>query len=318
MNLLHEAAHIALRDCMGVQPHERVLVVTDSQRRSIGQALFAAATELAAEAFVLEMQPRTVDGEEPPPLVAEAMTRAEVVICPTTASLTHTEARRNACKAGARVGTMPGITEEVMTRTLRADYHQIAQRTRKLAAILTNGKTARVTTPAGTDITIPIEGIQAIASTGLVQEPGSFGNLPSGEAYLMPREGEAEGVIVVDGSLAGIGLITDEPVRIVVERGMAVSIEGGAQARAFLRTIEQVGEDARNLAELGVGTNDMARINGTILEDEKVLGTVHLALGNNVSMGGTVNVPFHVDGVLRNPTLTIDGQTVLEEGNLRL
>lgn len=132
----------------------------------------------------------------------------------------------------------------------------------------------------------------------------------------MPREGESEGVYVVDGSLAGIGMISGEPVRITVEKGMAVKIEGGDQARQFDKTVRSLGEKARTLAELGVGTNSMAEIKGTILEDEKVLGTVHLALGNNVSMGGTSNVGFHVDGILLKPTLKIDGRKILENGKM--
>jgi leucyl aminopeptidase (aminopeptidase T) len=316
MDPLYEAALVAARDCLGVKKNETVLVVTDSERRSIGKALFEVCRELAHETLYIEMEPRKVNGEEPPSAITEAMKSVDVVICPTTMSLTHTDARRVACSAGTRVGTMPGITEDIMVRTMRADYHLIARLTEKISKILTAAKLAHITTPAGTDIRIPIEGIKAISSTGLVLEPGKFGNLPSGESYLMPREGEAEGIYVVDGSLAGIGLITDEPIRITVEKGIAVKIAGGEQAKEFDKIITSVGEKARNLAELGVGTNSMAEIKGTVLEDEKVSGTVHLALGNNISMGGTCNVSFHVDGILLRPTLEIDGQKILDNGKM--
>lgn len=316
MKPLYEAALVAARDCLGVKKDETVLIVTDTEKRPIGEVLFAVCREIAREALFMEMEPRRVNGAEPPPAITEAMKSVDVVICPTTMSLTHTDARRAACSAGARVGTMPGITEDIMMRTMRADYHQIARLTEKISEILTAGKLAHITTPAGTDIRIPIGGIKAISSTGLVLEVGKFGNLPSGESYLMPREGEAEGIYVVDGSLAGIGLITDEPIRVTVEKGMAVKIEGGKQAKQFGEIVGSVGEKARNLAELGVGTNSMAEIKGTVLEDEKVLGTVHLALGNNISMGGTCNVGFHVDGILLKPTLTIDGRKILDNGKM--
>ncbi len=316
MNSLHQAALVAARDCMGVNENETILIVTDRHRRSIGLALFDVCKDLAHEALIMEMIPRKVNGEEPPLQITEAMKLVDVVICPTTTSLTHTDARRAACAAGARVGTLPGITEDVMIRTMKADYHKIARLTEKIYDILNDGETAHITTPAGTDIQIPIDGCKAIASSGLVLEAGKFGNLPSGEAYLMPREGKSQGVYVVDGSLAGIGLITDEPVKITVENGMAVKIEGGKQARQFEEMVDSVGEKARNLAELGVGTNDMAEIKGTVLEDEKVMGTVHLALGNNVSMGGTVNVGFHVDGIMKRPTLKVDGQSILHNGKM--
>lgn len=145
-----------------------------------------------------------------------------------------------------------------------------------------------------------------------------FGNLPSGESYLMPEEGKAQGVYYVDGSLAGVGLINDGPVKIIVENGTAVKIEGGKDAERFRKMVDEVGDSARNLAELGVGTNYMAQINGTVLEDEKVLGTIHLALGNNVSMGGTVNIGFHVDGIITRPTLRIDDFLLLDDGEMQI
>ncbi len=316
MNSLQKAAQIAVRDCLAVQPEETVLVITDRERRKIGYALFEAALELSREAFLLEMKAREFNGQEPPPPVAEMMKLVDVVLCPTSKSLTHTDARRKACATGTRVGTLPGITEDMMIRTMSADYHRIAELTYKVSEILNKGKVAHLTTARGTDITIPIEGITAISSTGLITKPGTFGNLPSGESYLMPVEGESEGVFVVDGSLAGIGRITDQPVRIQVEKGFATEISGGREAQKLREMVEAIGEQARNLAELGVGTNYMAQVTGEILEDEKVLGTVHLALGNNVSMGGSVNVGFHVDGIILNPTLKIDDEYLLKEGKL--
>ncbi len=313
---LEKAAEIAVKQCMGVQSEETVLIVTDSPKKSIGQALFTVAQNYAQEALLLEIKPRNINGEEPPGAVAEIMKLVNVVMCPTSKSLTHTDARREACKAGARVGTLPGITEDMMIRTMSADYHRIADLTYKVSEILDNGSTAHLTTELGTDITIPIRGIKAISSTGLITEAGTFGNLPSGESYLMPEEGKSHGVFIVDGSMAGIGKIKDKPIRIMVEDGMVVEITGGQEADRLNKMVQEVGEKARNLAELGVGTNYMATITGDILEDEKVAGTVHLALGNNVSMGGTVNVGFHVDGIITHPTLRIDDKILLDKGHL--
>ncbi len=318
MDALHEAALTAARDCMGIQNHETVLVVSDALTRKIGQALFDVSQDLCREVFMLEMVPRSVNGEEPPELVAETMQRVDVVIAPLSTSITHTNARRLACAEGARVGTMPGITEDIMVRTMRADYHKIARLTHQVRDILNAGKEIHVTSPAGTDLVLPVEGINAIASTGLILERGAFGNLPSGEAYLMPQEGKAEGILVVDGSMAGVGLITDEPIRITVEKGKATKIDGGKEAALLEEMVERIGPLARNIAEFGVGTNDMAQVTGKILEDEKVKGTIHVALGNNISMGGTVNVPFHVDGVVLNPTVLVDDVVLLKDGKLQV
>ena len=316
MKQLADAATIALTECMGLQNNESVLILCDDQTLSIGQALFEAGKKLGREILLAVMPVRKVNGEEPPAEIAELMTRYQVVICPTQKSLTHTAARRMACHAGARVGTMPGITEEMMIRTLQANYHAIAERTKKVTAILDQTSLVKVATDLGTDIMLPIEGIKAISSTGILREKGIFGNLPSGESYLMPEEGKAEGLIVVDGSFAGIGLIADQPIKLTVDKGLVVKIEGGTEARKLEEMLQPLAPRSYTVAELGIGTNDQAHICGNILEDEKVLGTVHIALGNNMSMGGTCDVGIHVDGIIKNPTVWVDGAVLLEDGKL--
>jgi aminopeptidase len=318
MNKLHKAAEIAVLDCLAVTNQETVLIITDPPCKKIGLIIYQVTQKIAKEALYLEMTAREFNGEEPPHPVAQIMRQVDVVICPTSRSLTHTTARREACKSGARVGTLPGITEDIMIRTMNADYHKIAELTHRVSDILDKGNSAVLTTALGTHITLPIRGISAISSTGLITHPGNFGNLPSGESYLMPVEGKSEGVYYVDGSIAGIGKIANKPIKITIKDGMAVEIRGGPQAKKFEKMIDRVGPEARNLAELGVGTNYMAKITGNILEDEKVAGTVHLALGNNMSMGGTVNVSFHVDGIITKPTLYIDDVPLIKEGHLRV
>ena len=318
MEGLRESAEIALRDCMALKANETLLVLTDDKTTEIGTTLFEVGKNLAGDSVLLVMPEREVNGQEPPDAIAELMTKYDVVICPTAKSLTHTDARRNACKAGARVGTMPGITNEVMIRTLKADYHGIAERTYQLSKILDEANEVHITTAKGTDIVIPIKGIKAISSTGLVTEKGSFGNLPSGESYLMPAEGQTNGVFVVDGSFAGVGKIKDMPITLTAENGFATKIEGGKEAEKLIELLEPLGKKAYNIAELGIGTNDQAIVTGEILEDEKVMGTIHIALGNNLSMGGTCNVGIHLDGVILEPTVRVDGNLIMENGKLKI
>ncbi len=310
------AAETALKDCLGVKKGEKLLVVTDELKYNIGAALFKKAGELGASPLLLQIPVGQYNGEEPPAEATELMKKADVVVAPTTKSLTHTNARREANKTGTRVGTMPGITKGIMERTMSADYKEIARITKELATKMEKTNEVRVTTPAGTDITMDISTVKIIASTGIVDQQGTFGNLPSGEAYCMPVEGKANGVFVVDASMAGIGKIEDKPIKITVKDGLAVKIEGGKEAITLKEQVEAIGEKARNLAELGIGTNEKATVSGDILEDEKVKGTVHLALGNNISMGGTVDVPFHVDGIMLKPTMWFDDEKVMEDGEL--
>jgi leucyl aminopeptidase (aminopeptidase T) len=315
MDKLFKAAQVAMSNCMALKKGESVLVITDEPERKVGYALWGAARELASESMLLEILPRSSNGEEPPEMVAKFMKDFDVLMIPTSKSMSHTKARRDACESGVRCATLPGILEDTMERTLNADYNEIAQRSIKLADMVNGGKTAKVTTPGGTDITMSIEGRECHADTGLVHQPGDFSNLPAGEAYIAPLEGTANGVIVVDGSMVGK---VKKPIKIVVKDGYATQITGGSSAEELEKILEPFGQPGRNVAELGIGTNHKAKIVGSVLEDEKVMGTVHMALGDNQSMGGKVSVPSHLDGILLKPSLWIDDKKIMENGQLML
>jgi len=311
---LERGARIALGDCMGVKEGEKVLVVTDTVKRRIGEALFKVASELRTEAMILVMLPRTRHGEEPPEAVAEAMKHADAVVCPTQFSLTHTQARKRACEAGARIATMPGITEEMFSSGgLTANYNEVALLTKKIAERLMKAKTA-VLVKDGSRLLLDLEGRRAIASTGLIRRPGEAGNLPSGEAYIAPVEGESQGETIIDGSMAGVGRLRS-PLRVTVRDGFATAI-AGEQADQLVKALGPTRE-ARNIAELGIGTNKKARLIGNVLEDEKVYGTVHIAFGDNSTFGGKVKAGIHLDGVITRPTLYLDEELVMEKGEFK-
>lgn len=312
---LHNASITAIQVCMKVRKKEKILIVTDVNKREIGQAIFDSALHLGYEVFYTEMKPLTRNGEEPPEIVADLMKKYDVVFAPTTVSLTHTDARRAASAGGTRVASLPGITKDVMIRGLSADYNKIARLSIKLKRILDKGKHVRITAPSGTDITFSIKGMEAIASKGLFHKKGESGNLPTGETFLAPVEGSANGVFVVDGSMAGLGLMKNAKLKIEVKDGDAVKITG-SQAKKLNDMLNKAGKGARNIAEFGIGTNDTAKLSGLLLEDEKVAGTVHLALGNNITMGGTVNVPIHLDGVIKKPTVYLDDKLLMDSGKL--
>ena len=312
---LYSAALIAVRDCMGIQTGERVLIVTDEPMRTIGYALWKAAKELGAEVMLVEMLPRKTNGEEPPREIAELMKMVDVVLCPTTKSLTHTDSRRAASDKGVRVSTLPGVTEEIMVRCMNADYNKIAERTFRLCDELEKTNIVRVEAPGGTNIIMPVKGRKAHASSGLFREKGLWGNLPTGEAYLAPLEGQSQGVVVVDGSMAGVGMVR-EPIKIVVKDGYATDITGGPEAKRLVDLLTPHGLDARTVAEFGIGTNDKAILTGLIIEDEKVMGTIHIAFGDNKSMGGSVRVASHLDGLIKQPTVWFDDRKVMESGKI--
>jgi len=312
---VREVASLVLRRNMGAREDETVLVVADDKSVDIALEFYREAQSLGLEAALIQMSERQSHGAEPPAPVAAAMRASHIVIAPTAKSLSHTQARHEACAQGARVATMPGITRAVMERTLTVDYTGVAETSLRLAEMLSQARHARLVSPAGTELELTLSGRRGVADTGLLVSPGDFGNLPAGEAFIAPVESTAEGWIVVDGSMAGIGLL-HTPITMGVKAGQVVSIRGGEEAERLQALLSPYGKQAYNVAELGIGTNPGATLSGSVLEDEKVQGTVHIALGNNAFMGGQVKVPVHLDGVLLHPTLYLDGVAVIENGRL--
>jgi leucyl aminopeptidase (aminopeptidase T) len=232
-----------------------------------------------------------------------------VFIAPTTRSLSHTQARKRAIDAGARGATMPGVTEDMLARTLAVDFALMAARSQAVAELLGAAAGAHVSCPRGSDFTLQLTGRAGLADDGDLTAAGAFGNLPAGEGFIAPLNGSGT---IVAASLAPLGL-SDQPATLTVQDGRIVAAEGGLGPE-YLKRLQAHGELGTNLAELGVGTNECARLTGNVLEDEKVLGTVHVAFGASAFIGGTVSVPIHLDVVVIDASLEIDGRQVLADG----
>lgn len=206
--------------------------------------------------------------------------------------------------AGARYASMPLFEEDMLFGSMSADWAAVKERSDKIAAAVNAADSARVTTEDGTDITFSITGRNAMTDTGMLSEPGSFSNLPAGEVYLAPVEGTAEGVLVLNWAP---NRKLESPLKVIVRGGLVREVLGDEPFKEELLINFQKVKDNRNLAELGIGTNDKASRPDNVLESEKILGTVHMAFGDNSSMGGTVSTPFHQDFVFFRPTLAVSG-----------
>ncbi|HKZ93410.1 MAG TPA: aminopeptidase [Candidatus Bathyarchaeia archaeon] len=308
-----KGARVAVETCMKTQSEETVLVVTDTHRLRIAEAFAYAAASIGAKTVTTIMEPAQEHAKEPPKPVAEAMKAAQVVLIPTTKSLSHTDARRAATKAGARIASMPGITEDMMRiGGLTANYQQVAALTDKVTAILGKAKTVKITTPSGTDLTMSVEKRAPLPDTGLYHKTGDWGNLPAGEVCLAPVEGTTNGVWIIDS----MGSIVTQPLKVTLKDGWAKRFDG-PDASKLENMLKSADKNAYNIGELGIGTNSKARITGNILEDEKVLGTVHIALGDNTSYaGGHTKSKIHLDGILFQPTVKVDSRLLMQKGKL--
>jgi leucyl aminopeptidase (aminopeptidase T) len=310
---LQNAAHTVIHDCLKIQKNEKVVIVVDKPCRRVGEALWDAAKKIVDPIFT-EISPRSIHGEEPPLLIADVLKKSDVFILPTSRSLTHTRARIEASKRGARGATMPGITAEIMKRSLNTDYHRIARVTERVASILTRGRKVRIETGAGSHLDLSMTRRKGHIDTGLIHKPGSFSNLPGGEAYIAPEETQSNGTVVFDGSFAPIGFLR-RPVTLHVKKGRITKITGSRKLQTIFDTY---GMRERVLCELGIGTNPSAKITGNVLEDEKSLGSIHLAFGNNLGFGGRNRARIHLDGVIKKPTVHIDETVIIKKGKFLL
>jgi aminopeptidase len=313
MSDLQRAVETVVGPCLGVKAGEDVVIVVDRTTRVLGDALRDAAAALGAEPVMTVMEPRNVDGEEPPAAVAAALAAGRVFIAPTRRSLSHTRARKAASDAGARGATLPGVTEDMLARLMACDFPTMTARSRAVAELLTGADRAHVTCPLGSDFTVDLSGRTGIADDGDLSADGAFGNLPCGEGFISPLTGEGT---LVAATLASLG-IPEAPTRLTVRDGRLADASGDWGAR-WAGLMDAAGEQGRNLAELGVGTNERATLTGNILEDEKMLGTVHVAFGASAGIGGTVAVPVHLDCLIADATLDIGDTRVLDAGRFVL
>ena len=313
---LDMAVKTVVRQCMGVQPGEEVLVICNPVTEEIGALMRIEAQGDGADATLAVISERDSAAAEPPRAVAAAMAAADVVLAPTIQSLSHTAARKAATEAGVRIGTLPGVTEEMLARLMTGDLEEIRRRGWAVVTALNRGSEARITCSNGSDLRIGLDGRLGIVDAGELGNRGAFGNLPCGEGFIAPVETTSEGTLVVDGSIAGVGLL-EEPASLTISGGHLVEASG-EDGSTLMELLTVHGTDGTNVAELGIGTNEEAILTGNILEDEKIFGTCHVAFGASAAIGGTVQVPVHLDCVVLEPTVEIDGETIVSGGELLL
>ncbi len=312
MSDLERAVATVIRDCLGVRAGEEVLVVANPATIGLGERLRGEAGRADADGVLALIAERETHGTEPPASVAAAMAAADVVLCPTVQSLSHTAARKAATDAGVRIATLPGATEEMLARVMSADIEGLRRRGAAIAERLTAGAEARITCQRGSDLRLGLGDRAGAPDAGDLTARGAFGNLPCGEGFIAPIEGTAEGTLIVDGTIAAIGRVSD-PVELTVEGGHLVAATGPDGER-LLELLRPHGEGGTNVAELGIGTNEKAELTGELLEDEKILGSCHVAFGASAAIGGTVQVPVHLDCVVLEPEVSVDGGEPLTRG----
>jgi len=303
-----------IRQCLNVQAHEQVLIVADTSRDTIGVALFEAASEVGGDPVLVLMNPRPRPHAEPPPHLARMMQESDVILLATEKSMTHALARRDATASGARVVSLPGVTEDMLSEgALTADFLEIHQLMRKLERRVRPARSLHVSSGAGTDLTLQVRGRSWITEdTGYCRRARQVATLPAGELFVVPVEGSAEGRLVVDVAF-------HEPLgtaaSLLLKEGIASKVVG---ATAAVFEMNKGGKEGRVLGKFGVGLNPKARLGGLPLEAEKALGSANFSFGDNIAFGGRNRCGTRVQALIREPTVELDGKVLLERGKLAL
>lgn len=314
--MLRGAAKL-IRECAGVSSEDIVLIVCDYQSFSVANQVCRACLAVDANTNMVIIQPTTGHGSEPPALVGAAMREATVVFAITSKSMSHTDAVKQARAKGARIITMPEFLPEMLiSGAIEANFAEQRLVAERIKDLLTTANKAVLSSDNGTHLTFNLAGRNGRAVDGIAKEAGSFAAPPNIEASIAPQEGKTEGTLVVNASIAGVGLLSS-PVTLEISSGKVISITGGGDAQALKRILEESNDEkVYMVAELGIGLNPKACMRGSLLEDEAVLGSVHVALGSNASFGGTIQTKRHIDMVSLGFTLELDQKKIIEKGKL--
>ncbi len=303
---LEETAEETLEKCLGLKKDEQILIITDEYCQEIGEAFYKASEEKTNETYLLKVREQEKGELEVPKLAEELMKKPpDIVIIPTRNSYTHTEAREKATEKGARIATLPEITGEIFKRAVNIDYREMRKEGEKLAEKMEKAKKVKIETGSGTNLNLEMKN-PIKKDLGKIKEPGTYGNLPSGEIYTAPEK--TNGKIVID-SMQGIA---EPKTTAYIQENEAIEIEGDKKFRKKLKEHKK----GENIAEFGIGLNPEATVTGNILEDEKVKGTCHIAFGKNKDFGGPIDSNIHWDAILFKPTIHIDNEKIMDTGKL--
>lgn len=313
-------SHDIMGKVMGVQPDEEVVVVTDAEKVDLARAIAAASRSIGAFTSIVVKPRMDNHSQELPETVAAPVKAADVIADTCTYAISHTKARQEATAAGARHLVLRGVTTDMMVDgSVSTDFEEIQKWTDAVATIQSRAETARTTCTNGTDLTVDLEGRDSMYKdwTVGVAGPGDIALLPAGKAAIAPIEGTAQGKIVFDYSFDNLGIV-DEPIETIVQDGFVTDIDGGRDARKLEELLEEKGKNARNIAEApSLGTNPDLGLVGNLAIDKKVIGTAHFALGDNRTLGGDISSDVHLDGLVSKPTVTFDGEVVIEDGHFQ-
>lgn len=311
---LKRAVNTLLKDFIGLYEGESVLIIADDKKQELGLSMHDSAKKICDEVFYLELKAKETYTFEPPDILRESMKAVDVVINTSGMNFYDTRALEEVSSLGVRVGLVPNINEESLSRCLGIDHEKITDISEKIKKSLEKTSVIRIETRSGTDLSIPIKNQPVTASTGVLKSIGFTGYIPSGKVFVVPEPDKINGIVNIDGSIEGIGLI-ESSLKLEIENGYVTKILGdGSEAKSLLKILNKAGDEARAVGEFGIGTNYKAILSGEYFEDELSSGTAYLALGRNINIGGNIDIPFRIGMVMNRPNIFIDEELIVHNG----
>lgn len=313
---------------LNAQAGDTVLIMTDTQMDPLlWQGLATAASCLDMEPVVTVMTPRAHHAANPasPARMAALDPEVDLVVYLTSTAMAHAKITEDLVEQGKKFILMEELTVDMLKPggPAWADYEAMNRLGLKIAQVYTQGETVRVTCPNGTDLSASIKGRpgRSIAGMPLALHPGKGGGcaFPDGEAHVCPVEGTGEGRVVFDLTAHSVGALK-EPIILTIEKGMVTKIEGGHQAQIWRQILERAG-DAGSYncpAEVSIGLNKNVVPTGSMRTDKKMYATSHIGVGDTVVLGGTCHAKLRLEGVIRHPEISVDGQVLTRGGRILL
>lgn len=315
MTKLDKAIFKTFFECLNVKPKESLLILTDVLTRNLAQQFFEKALKAKIEALLLETSPLNSRSPEPSAAVLKIVKQTSAVLTLTSFPLIHSKLVKQVCYNGARILCLKPLSILSLQRALNVDYKLMGEKSHRIADLLSIGREIRVSTKAGTNFVFKVNRHKSSSNTGVLKGPGDFDYLPAGEATVTPDRNTTNGVIIIDGSIPPHCMV-EHPLELNVKDGYVYQIFGDETAEKIRKILKPYGKNSRNIAEFGIGTNPGAALTGESIEDEKVLGTAHVALGHHLLEGGSQQKKLHLDFVFRKPSVEIDGRLIIKNGKL--
>jgi len=310
-----EAARNALECVLEVVPGERVIIVSDDDKVEVGKAFADGALASGLWTRLITLETSGEFRKEIPKHLLEILSakKPELYInllrgireeTPFRIRLIHMETRDKR----SRLGHCPGVTLEMLTNgalALTGEEHKKMQNfAQSLIRKLSQAVTVEVTSPSGTKLLFSIKGRPFFTDTIIDWKEMKWMNLPTGEVIVAPVEDSLEGTLICDMAIGGIGPLKN-PVEVTVKNGVVE--ETRSEDEDILRQINntlETDEWAKVVGEFAFGINPKARFIEEFLEAEKILGTIHIAFGNNTDMpGGRNPSKNHMDFLISKPTV---------------